>query len=265
VNAVFLFPSNMLIRKGRYHYRRRVPVDLVDLFNRKEITKTLRSTRALDATRLKNRLDAQIEELFQACRFHVLHPEIAKAHLKIILSGKPSPPYPANTQPTQLTSAPTASKLKTEASKAKRKTVKHLSDAIDAYCKEYEHGWAPRTRREFPGMFKRITDMLSNPPLKNIIRPLLVTFRDALAETMQVKTVNKYVQLLSTVLNYASSLQWISGNPAKRLSLKDTRRVDEIRPPFSPEQINIIFEALQKDKKSFYEIGHHELYLLPLL
>ena len=53
MNAVFLFPSNMLIRNGKYYYRRRVPVDLVDLFNRKEITKTLRTTRALDATRLK--------------------------------------------------------------------------------------------------------------------------------------------------------------------------------------------------------------------
>jgi integrase len=215
----------------------------------------------MDATRLKNRLDGQLEELFQACRFDVLHADIAKERLKSILSGKPTP-ADKNLQPGQTVSAVTT--VKSPPASPKR-SGKLLSDAIDAYCKEYEHRWTPKTKREFAGMFDRILDLLSNPPLKSITRPTLVEFRDALAETRQVKTVNKYVQLLSMVLNYASVLQWISGNPAHKLGLQDNRREDEIRRAYTLDEVKAIFAALQADKPSFYSEGHHERYWLPLL
>lgn len=70
---------------------------------------------------------------------------------------------------------------------------------------------------------------------------------------------------LSTLLGYASTLQWISGNPAQRLSLPDKRREDEIREACSNDDVKAIFEALQRDKKAFYESGRYERFWLPLL
>ena len=123
VSAIFL-PSNMQIRNEKYHYRRRVPSDLVHLFGRKEITKSLRTTRPLDAVRLKNRLDGQLEQLFQACRLEATTPEISLARLYAILEGKPQTQTPATIEPAPIIIIPS------------RRRGKRLSDAVDAYCKE---------------------------------------------------------------------------------------------------------------------------------
>jgi len=142
---------------------------------------------------------------------------------------------------------------------------KLLSDAVVAYCREYEGRWKDTTRQEFNSQFEIIVEMLGNPSLNNIERPDLVEFRDALAETRSPATVNKYMSQLSTLLGYASTLQWISGNPAQRLSLPDRRREDEIRVACTNADVKAIFEALQQDKKTFYESGRYERYWLPLL
>lgn len=71
----------MLIRGGKYHYRKRIPTSLVDLFDRKEITKSLYTTDPRQAARLKSQLDGQIESLFQACRFSPIGQEVAQAQL----------------------------------------------------------------------------------------------------------------------------------------------------------------------------------------
>jgi len=53
-------PVNMLIRGGKYHYRKRIPASLVDLFGRKEVTKSLHTTEPRQASRLKNQLDGHV-------------------------------------------------------------------------------------------------------------------------------------------------------------------------------------------------------------
>lgn len=255
MSAIFL-PTNMLIRNDTYHYRRRIPADLFHLFGRKEVTKSLHTKRPLDAVRLKNRLDTQIEQLFHACRMEAISSETALARLNAIVLGQPQPQTPPSTeqQPTQIVIIPS------------RRRGKRLSEAIEAYCKEHQHGWTSKTAREFSGIYERIMEGLSDPYLHDIDRPALVAYRDKLsADGRHAKTVNKYLQMLSTVLRYASRLKWLTGNPAEGLGLKDARREDEIRRAYTPDEIKRIFLALQNDKKVFYESNHHERYWLPLL
>ena len=253
VSAIFI-PSNMQIRNEKYHYRRRIPSDLVHLFGRKEVTKSLRTTRPLDAVRLKNRLDGQLEQLFQACRLEVATAEISLARLYAILEGKPQPQTPPTTESAPIVIIPS------------RRRGKRLSDAVDAYCKEQQNGWSAKTAKEFAGIYDRLIRGLSDPWLQDIDRPALVAFRDKLSlEGWHAKTVNKYLQILSTVLRYAGRLKWMQGNPAEGLGLKDSRREDEIRRAFTLEEISKIFMALQSSKNSFYEADHHERYWLPLL
>ena len=253
MSAIFN-PFNMQIRNEKYHYRRRIPSDLVHLFGRKEVTKSLRTSRPIDAVRLKNRLDGQLEQLFQACRLEVATAEISLARLYAILEGKPQPQTPPTTESAPIVIIPS------------RRRGKRLSDAVDAYCKEQQNGWSAKTAKEFAGIYDRLIKGLSDPWLQDIDRPALVAFRDKLSlEGKHAKTVNKYLQILSTVLRYAGRLKWMQGNPAEGLGLKDSRREDEIRRAFTLEEISKIFMALQSSKNSFYQADHHERYWLPLL
>ncbi len=244
----------MFLRNGIYHYRKRIPAALEDLFGRKEVTKSLHTKNPREASRLKSQLDGQLESLFQACRFSSLDPDVVKTQLKSILEGTPLP-QTQNNQPSNIViAAPT------------RRKGKRLADAIEVYCKEHENRWTDKTKREFSGVFDRILKSLNNPWLKDLDRPILVEYRTILtSEGRSVKTVNKYLQILSTVLRHANRLKWIQGNPAEGLGLQDNRRPDEIRRAFTVEEIKTVFSALQRDKQSFYENGHHERYWLPLL
>lgn len=256
MGAVFLskIPVNMLIRNGKYHYRRRIPAALVDLFGRKEVTKTLHTTRAQEAARLKNRLDGQIEGLFQACRFDSLTPEVACARLHTILHGEPAP-APQETQATTIVVVTPS-----------RRRGKRLSDAIEAYSKEKEHSWSTKTKKEYSGVFDRLLEGLKDPWLQDLARPALVEYRGVLTlDGKSIKTVNKYLGILSTVLRHASRLKWIQGNPAEGLGLQDNRRDDEIRRALTTTEIKTIFTALQRDKQSFYDKDRKERYWLPLL
>lgn len=119
----------MHIRNDTYHYRRRIPADLFHLFDRKEVTKSLRTKRPLDAIRLKNRLDTQIEQLFHACRMEANSTEIALVKLHAIIHGQPRPQTPPSEKQTaQIVIIPS------------RRRGKRLSEAIDAYCKEHQQG-----------------------------------------------------------------------------------------------------------------------------
>lgn len=245
----------MLIRNNKLHYRRRIPTALVHLFNRKEITKSLGTTDVRKATRLSNHYDGQVETLFHACRFNSITPESAQAQLKAIFTPGSTNLESQENQPTTITiTAPS------------RRRGKRLADAIEAYSKEKEPSWSLKTKKEYTGIFDRILKGLNNPWLQDLERPTLVEYRDILSgEGKSVKTVNKYLQILSTVLNHANQLKWIQGNPAGGLGLKDNRRPDEVRRSFTSAEIKTIFAALQKDKQSFYEKNKHERYWLPLL
>jgi len=97
-------------------------------------------------------------------------------------------------------------------------------------------------------------------------RPSLVEYRNSLAaDGRHAKTINKYLQLLSSVLRHAGRLKWMQGNPAEGLGLQDSRREDEIRRAFTLDELKLIFTALQRDKQTFYAQEHHERYWLPLL
>jgi len=252
--SAFFSPLNMQIRHNTYHYRRRIPADLVDLFGRKEATKSLHTNKPLDATRIKNRLDGQLEQLFQACRFEAIAADSAISRLNAILKGRPQPVAPSTDTPTQLVIIPT------------RRSGKRLSDAIEAYTNEQKNAWTSKTEKEFSSIYDKLIRGLSDPRLQDIDRPALVAFRDILSqEGKHANTVNKYLQILSTVLRHAGRLKWITGNPAEGLTLKDTRRQDEVRHAFTIAEINKIFISLQDNKKSFYDNNHHERYWLPLL
>lgn len=252
--SAFFLSINMLIRNDTYHYRRRIPADLIHLFGKKEVTKSLHTKLPRDAVRLRGRLDVQMEQLFHACRMDAVSSELAQARLQAILHGRPLPQTPPSAEQPPIVIIPS------------RRRGKRLSEAVEVYCKENQHGWTAKTAKEFGGIYDRIIKGLSDPWLQDIDRPGLVAYREKLInEGKHAKTINKYLQILSTVLRHAGRLKWITGNPAEGLGLKDTRREDEIRRAYTVEEIQLIFLALQADKKAFYEGGHHERYWLPLL
>ena len=199
---------------------------------RKEVTKSLHTKQPRDAVRLRSRLDSQLEQLFQACRMEAISPEHAIASLHSIIHGQPQPQAPPSADHPPIVIIPS------------RRRGKRLSEAVEVYCKENQHGWTAKTAREFGGIYDRLIKGLSDPWLQDIDRPALVEYRDRLvSESKHVKTINKYLQILSTVLRHAGRLKWITGNPAEGLGLKDARRDDEIRRAYTLEEIKQIFSV----------------------
>jgi integrase len=244
----------MLIRNRIIHYRKRIPSALVELFGRKEVTKSLHTTDPLRGARLKSQLDGQIESLFQACRFSNISPQDAKARLQAILIGNSQAAQPQEQSSAVVIVSPS------------RRRGKRLSDAIDAFSKEKEHSWTLKTKKEYSGVFNQLLNGLNDPWLQDLARPTLVEYRDALAGSgKSVKTVNKYLGILSTILRHANRLKWIQGNPAEGLGLQDNRRPDEIRRAFTDREVETVFKALQRDKQEFYEKERYERYWLPML
>ena len=247
-------PVNMFLRNGIYHYRRRIPSAFVDLFGRKEVTKSLGTGDVRKASRLSNYYDGQLESLFHSCRLNSATQEVAKAHLKAILRGGAQPETQEGQPTTIVIAAPT------------RRRGKRLSDAIEALSKEKEHSWSTKTKKEYSGIFKQLQDGLNDPWLQDLTRPTLVEYRDVLVNGGKgVKTINKYLGILSTVLRHANRLTWTQGNPAEGLGLQDSRRPDEVRRAFTKKEIETIFEALQRDKQGFYDKKKYERYWLPIL
>ncbi len=170
MGAVFLskVPVNIMIRGKKLHYRRRIPSALVDLFGRKEVTKSLGTTDVRKASRLSNYFDGQLESLFHSCRFNSTTQEVAKARLKAILNGGVQPEAQEGQPTTIVIAAPT------------RRRGKRLSDAIEALSKEKEYLWSTKTKKEYSGIFTRLLDGLNDPWLQDLTRPTLVEYRNVL-------------------------------------------------------------------------------------
>jgi hypothetical protein len=141
----------MLIRNRIIHYRKRIPSALVELFGRKEVTKSLHTTDPLRGARLKSQLDGQIESLFQACRFSNISPQDAKARLQAILIGNSQAAQPQEQSSAVVIVSPS------------RRRGKRLSDAIDAFSKEKEHSWTLKTKKEYSGVFNQLLNGLNDP------------------------------------------------------------------------------------------------------
>jgi integrase len=236
-------------RNGRYHFRIRVPQDLLSVIKSKEFHRSLGTTDRRTAKALAITLKVKLESEFAGLRQQAIlnsrliqYPngqnQAAVTHASI---------HPANITRQELGHGP------------------DLAELIDAFIQERAQFWAPRTAQLHSGALRLFRDFvgpkaigllsrkdckefkltLEKLPPKWQTRFKGMKIRDVAAlqlPSLHPATVNRLLSPICAFLNWAVSEDHISANPANRLRAIDRVRADTQRSAYQDADLRFIFE-----------------------
>jgi integrase len=145
-----------------------------------------------------------------------------------------------------------------------------MSDALAVWL-ETEH--PSKTIGTFTRHVNQFSEMMSNPALEVIDKPLAIEFRDSLQKwavenNKTASTADNVLVSIRALTNVARDKGWITANPFERLSVKVGGRVLAKREPWLPQELKVLFDdpiwrdyKLPKDKKA----GADAAYWIPLI
>lgn len=250
--------SHLINRQGRFYYFVRIPSDLQHFFNSPFIKKSLKTTDKYAAKEDAIVLEHKVSKAFRLIRSGLLSEE-------------------------QVSSIVSELFPKRNGNRDGSKGGISLSGLINAYAKEHEHRWGPKTKMENLGTFKLIKDVLGDMDLKLFSKNTIVDLREKLGRLpanmyklypdktvkqvlkmegivpMSTMSLNKHVSRLSSLLKFAIKEGYISVNYAERMKMPVRRRADEERKVYSQEEIQKIILHLPFDQ------GKLERYWIPLI
>lgn len=251
------YPTHLIKVNSRFYYKIKVPADLSHLFPCNFIKRSLHTSH-LDAAKTMLRYqEFKTHNAFALLRTGTLAADHAQ---QVICSLLPVP------------------KKERE---PKGKTF--LVEMIRIYTAEKQSGWTDKTKMEVAGVFKMVVDLMGNADVTTITRPTLIelrsdllkvppnfyvknrngSIRDAVKESsgqgLSIKTVNKHMARIGSLLKYCQELGYITHNPATGLQLVDKQRADEERSVYTCEDIKKIVSNLPKAAE------YPERYWIPLI
>lgn len=210
--------KHLINRKGHFYYRQWIPLDLRNHFDGKaDITISLKTREKQEALTLLGGIQQKYQLTFTLLRSGVL----SKEHQESILST-----YTFNRE-----------------KPIKRKSVR-LSELYSLYYAEKSPAWVGRTPGELNAQFVGLVKVVGDDPAEDYERADFIAGRDKLLERLSVRTVNKYMALLSSVLRWGVKHEYISRNPAEGLQLDLKKRADEERKAYDLEDIQRIAYTL---------------------
>ena len=145
-------------------------------------------------------------------------------------------------------------------------TAPSLKTIVDEFWNEREKTWADRTKTEQERCRKHLlTELGAERPIDSFDYYALKDYRDALVSNgLAVASVNdKYLNFASAVFNFAVATHRINVNPVHGLKLRETRRPDEMRSVFSPEELELIFCKSKEYQEDRHKHAHN--FWVPLL
>ncbi len=241
----------LIQRNGRYHFRMRVPQDLLVVIRTKEIHRSLGTTDGRTAKALAITLKVKLESEFAQLRQQVIlnsrliqgpngqnQPNSALAQVMI---------QPANTATQELDHGP------------------DMAELIDAFIEEKAQIWASKTRQMHSGALTLFRDFVGPKPIGLLTRQDCKDFKLTLEKLppkwqsrfkemdiqktaamglppMNPATVNRILSPICTFLNWALLEGHISANPALRLRAIHKVRADTQRAAFSAGDLRLLFE-----------------------
>jgi hypothetical protein len=183
--------SHVTFRNGHPYFMMRIPADLVDKFNMQYIRKSLKTSHPKETKLLASSMALKMKSSFSLLRSGVLSSDQEQSIISAYTCRREKPP--------------------------KRISVR-LSDVYDLYRAEKTPNWAGRTPGEINAQFEGIIKVMGDHPVEQYDRADYIEGRDKLLERLSVRTVNKYMALLSSVLRWSVKNEYISKNPAERTS-----------------------------------------------
>ena len=238
-------------RNGRYHFRIRVPQDLVSVINTREIHRSLGTTDGRTAKTLAMTLKVKLESEFAGLR--------QQAILNSRLIKTPS----GQTQPNTAL-IPSTIQLK-NMTHQEPDHGQDLAELIDAFIEERGQLWAHRSTQVHSGALGMFQDFIGTKAIGLLSRKDCRDFKLTLEKlppkwqtrfkSMKIQdvaalqlppispaTVNRLLSPICTFLNWAVVEGHISANPASRLRAIARVRADSQRAAFQDVDLRFIFE-----------------------
>jgi len=283
-----------LFRRGDiWHYRRRVPSKLRSEIGKTEISKSLHTNDYSTALQRHQTVSAEVGRLFQQLhqqRTGAAYNDDFDHHILLHNSA---------TQNGQIKAPPhlDADGLKTLIKTVVEEVLEHhapkkpsitLDDLYHRYMDDPARSRSKKTIMTYQSVYNVLMDIFgADKPIADIDREDCRRFMDvvrhlpanakkkfpkkSLVEISEIArkrnmkamaplTINKYVNKLSAMLNWAVEEELLDHNPAKNLSVADPVHMQDKRLPFSDSQLVKIFTALSDKSGAEYWVPHIGLY-----
>jgi integrase len=255
-------PVGLILREGRFYYRRRVPRDARRLIDRTEVWRSLRTDSFKIALRRLPRAMAQVEADIEqsrwmaglSCDRTLFEPSRndSGSSRRVILSAGSSCELPEAVIP--------------------KTSVTSFGDAYERYLTDPTKAWSARTREAYETSRRLAVSVIGKDlPLHSLSRMHCRDYVDVLrflprnaakrfpkltarqaaerarsrGDTNLISAANANACLtnLSTFLNWAVNEELLPRNPVRGLRLPEDRAKKDKRFPFSPVQLRSIFNA----------------------
>ncbi|MFM0199904.1 site-specific integrase [Paraburkholderia fungorum] len=280
--------THLVKRGSRYYIRRRVPLDLVSLVGKSEVTKALGTSDRSEAVALCRaegvRLDTEWQALRASVKPSVVHvdPHPTREHQEDWEDAQASldegvREAEAEAQEFQIQQrvaverevqrrlANSTAKPATATTKPARPAGRMLPDVIDAWTKERQP--QARTVQIAERTARRFREVVGPVPVASISRQHVIAFKDALLSSGQTAiNTDKILTMLSALLSYALDQGWTTTNPAKGIKVGARSNAKAARLPFDLPALKLIFGSPVYTEHARPEGGAGEAaYWLPLL
>jgi integrase len=250
------YPTHLIKVTSRYYYKIQVPADLSHLFPCRFIKKSLHTSELQAAKTMLRYWEFKTHNVFALLRTGTLAQDHAQ---QVVYSLLPVP------------------------KEQEAKGITRLAEVIKTYTAEKQAGWTDKTKMEVAGVFRLLVDILGDLEVTTITRPMMIALRESLLRVppnfykknpgkslkvaltssteqgISIKSVNKHVARIGSLLKYCHEQGIITNNPATGLQIAEKQRADEERSAYSLADIKNIVNNLPID------IGNPERYWIPLI
>ena len=252
------FREHVYLRNGIYYFRLDVPSDLTHYFPITEIKMSLRTSDQATANLAASQLELKALQAYALLRYGSLPDDIVNLLVEGVMPQVRKPPLHVT-------------------------MGKVLSEVIKTYTAEKKSGWTDKTTLEVSGVFKLLVDILGNIEVSTIKRPMLIELRSALLRVppnfykknpgksvkvalasatepgISIKSVNKHMARIGSLLKYCNEIGMIPNNPATGLQIAEKQRADQERSVYSLDDIKNIVANLPS------AVDAPERYWIPLI
>jgi hypothetical protein len=151
-------PVYLYRRRQVYHFRIRIPLDLLPYLPYPELVKSLRTKDPKLAQISVTPIAKKVEEVFTLLRAELIDKIQAEKRLDVILQRRRS----------------------REVHDSAKVDAVILSTAIKQFIEDRRHGWGPKTKLENEGSYRLILDIVGDLIVNQIDRNMARTLRDTL-------------------------------------------------------------------------------------
>jgi integrase len=236
-------------RGSTYHFRLRVPSDLIDVLNRQEIHQSLKTTDGRTARARATAIQATLVSGFDRLRLAKMS-AVDDREVKNLAS-------------VMLASLGGARKLPSDNKTTEEVTC--LEELIQLHLKEKQLSVDGRTHMSMEYSYRLALYHIGNIKLTELNRAVCRSYRDALKQTpcfflrhdnaseqvnevLSDKSVNQHLQFLSAMFRWATREELIQGNPAEGLAIKKRKRDWDERFAYDDNQLQRLLGTLWLDE-----------------